>query len=270
MYRFLLTPRWLALALVVLLAAGVSIRLGLWQFSRLQDRLDSNALVEASLDQDPVDMAMLTGVGGDVDDDEEWRPVTLTGRYDTGGQLLVRYQTNEQQRGVDVVVPLVTADGTAALVDRGFLESPSGTPAVDDVPAPPSGEVTVTGWLRADSTAGSEATEPADGSVRALASAEVADSSAHPLLGGWVQALEESPEASTPLAGPEPPELDSGPHFFYGLQWFFFALLALIGYGYFAWDEAHPASRRSRSRRGGREDVPPPLPVGHDAERPAP
>ena len=259
MYRFLLTRRWLALALVVVLLGAVCVRLGFWQFSRLHDRQASNALIEASLDQEPVDVSTLTDVGTGVDEEDEWRRVTLTGRYDAAEMLLVRYQTNGEERGVDVVVPLVTADGTAALVDRGFLDSPAGTPDTADVPPPPDGEVTVTGWLRRDSTAGSEATAPSDGSVRALAAVEVAESSAHPLLGGWVQALEESPEPATALAGPEPPELDSGPHFFYALQWFFFALLALAGYLYFAWDEAHPDRRARRTRRESREDDPSPV-----------
>ncbi len=96
------------------------VRLGIWQLSRLSDRQDSNALIEASLVQEPVDVTALTAVGGGVSAEDEWRPVTLTGRYDTAEQLLVRYQTSEQQRGVDVVVPLVLADGTAVLVDRGL------------------------------------------------------------------------------------------------------------------------------------------------------
>ncbi len=124
--------------------------------------------------------------------------------------------------------------------------------------------MTVTGWLRQDSEAGDEATEPSDGTVRALSADTVAESSAHPLLGGWVQAREESPDPATPLVGPEPPELDSGPHFFYAMQWFFFALLALAGYLYFGWDEAHPGPRTTRSRRDSRED---PSPV---VGRPAP
>jgi cytochrome oxidase assembly protein ShyY1 len=35
----------------------------------------------------------------------------------------------------------------------------------------------------------------------------------------------------------ERPDLSNGPHFFYGLQWWFFAALAVFGFGYLAWDE---------------------------------
>ena len=52
------------------------------------------------------------------------------------------------------------------------------------------------------------------------------------------------------LAPVELPELDNGPHFFYGLQWWFFGVLALFGFGYLAWDE-----RRKRPGAGERDDV---------------
>ena len=251
MYRHLLTRRWLALALAVLVLAVLCVRLGLWQFQRLDERRASNAIVEHNLAAEPVGVTRLTAVDGSVPAAEQWRPVTATGRYDTAELLLVRYQTNAGRSGVDVVVPLVTEDGTAVLVDRGFLESPGRTPDAVEVPAAPAGEVTVTGWLRADSAAGFSATQPSDGTVRAVSATALAGSSTHPLLAGWVQARDESPAPGTPLSGPELPETDSGPHFFYGLQWFFFALLALVGYLWFAYDEAHP--RSGRTRAGGRE-----------------
>lgn len=248
MYRFLLTPRWLALAVVAVVVATACVRLGLWQFDRQSDRQGENATIEANLDAEPAPVDTLSSVGGSVVEDDEWREVTVTGRYDEAEQLLVRYQSNAGRSGVDVLVPLVQADGSAVLVDRGFYESPGSTPEATDIPPPPAGEVTVTGWLRRDSTAGSEATAPAEGNVRAVAAVEIAPTSDHPLLGGWVQAREESPAAATPLIEPEPPELGAGPHLFYGLQWIFFGLLALVGYGWFGWDEAHPRRRRHTGR----------------------
>jgi len=244
-YRFLLSPRWLGLALAVLVLGTVCVRLGFWQLSRLNDRVAENAVIEQNLTADPVPVRALSEPGGSVTGTEEWRPVTASGRYATADQLLVRYQSNGEARGVNVVTPLVTGNGTMVLVDRGFLESPSGTPDEADVPAPPEGEVTVTGWLRRDSDAPADATAPADGTVRAISAAALAGTLTSPVTAGWVQAADENPPPAQPLTAPEQPELDSGPHFFYALQWWFFALLAVVGYGYLAWDEAHPARRRS-------------------------
>ncbi len=35
----------------------------------------------------------------------------------------------------------------------------------------------------------------------------------------------------------ELPDLGNGPHFFYGLQWWFFGVLAVFGFFYLAYDE---------------------------------
>ena len=47
----------------------------------------------------------------------------------------------------------------------------------------------------------------------------------------------ESPRPAQPLESTELPELDNGPHFFYGLQWWFFGLLAVFGFFYLLYDE---------------------------------
>ena len=47
----------------------------------------------------------------------------------------------------------------------------------------------------------------------------------------------EDPRPATPLEPVELPELDNGPHFFYGLQWWFFGALAVFGFCYLLYDE---------------------------------
>ncbi|MDP9444223.1 MAG: SURF1 family protein, partial [Actinomycetota bacterium] len=63
-----------------------------------------------------------------------------------------------------------------------------------------------------------------------------------PLLRGFVSlddaARPHGRAAADALVRTQPPDLNSGPHFFYGLQWWFFAALAVGGFGYFAWVEA--------------------------------
>jgi cytochrome oxidase assembly protein ShyY1 len=129
------------------------------------------------------------------------------------------------------------------LVDRGWLATDN-TDTEFDVPAPPSGSVTVTGWLQPDSGAEAAATTPTDGQVRAISSAGFAPELPYSVTGGHLLLLEEIPAPSVPLAAPEPPDLGQGPHFFYGLQWFFFAALAVVGYVWFAWLEVHPRGPR--------------------------
>ena len=53
--------------------------------------------------------------------------------------------------------------------------------------------------------------------------------------------------AEKPLAAVELPEINDGPHFFYGLQWWFFGLLAIGGFVYLVYDEWR--QRRTRDRK---------------------
>ncbi len=108
--------------------------------------------------------------------------------------------------------------------------------------------MTVTGYVRADGTGSS--TRIDDLSTRALSSVAAEPAIGHRTYGGWVHLHSEDPEpdASQPvLTAAELPDLSNGPHFFYGLQWWFFGVLALFGFCYLLYDEW----RTSKSGRDG-------------------
>ena len=235
-------------AVVVVLLAWLAWWLGEWQFGRLEERQAQNALIERNEAAPVAPVAELIAPGRDVAADDEWRVVTATGTYDVDDTVIVRYRTREGASGVDVVVPLVTDSGTAVLVDRGWVAADNRGADAGDVPAPPSGEVTVTGWLRRDATG--DSTAVTDQSTRAVSSDRIGDALGREVYGGFVDLRSEDPAPEQALAPPERPDLDNGPHFFYGLQWWFFGLLALVGFGYLAWDE-----RRGSPRRRGRPDA---------------
>ena len=65
----------------------------------------------------------------------------------------------------------------------------------------------------------------------------------------------ESRSPAEPLEPAELPDLDNGPHFFYGLQWWFFGLLALFGFFYLAYDEWRAAGGRGTSAPPSRPDA---------------
>jgi len=149
--------------------------------------------------------------------------------------VIVRYRTRDGQSGVDLVVPLVTTSGSTLLVDRGWLATDNAGASPADVPAPPAGEVTVQGWVRADATGDSTAVN--DHSTRAISSDAIGAAIGHEVYGGFVVLESENGQPAAGLEPVELPELNNGPHFFYGLQWWFFGVLALFGFGYLAWDE---------------------------------
>ena len=244
-WGFLLSRRWVLFALAVLGLVAGTIWLGDWQFDRLTERKADNAVVRANEDKDPAPVDEVLASGRGVSDGDEWRLVEATGTYAADETVVVRYRTRDGASGVDVVVPLVTSAGPAVLVDRGWFETdPSGTDRTG-LPAPPSGEVTVTGWVRADGTGDSTAVD--DQSTRAVSSREIGEALGRDVYGGFVELRAEDGEPATGLEPVELPELNNGPHFFYGLQWWFFGVLAVFGFCYLAWDER---KRRSAGASG--------------------
>jgi cytochrome oxidase assembly protein ShyY1 len=251
--RFLLSRRWVAFFLVVVVLAYATWVLGRWQFHRLEDRQRNNAVVERNEGASPVPVDDVLAAGREVDPGDEWRLVTATGSYLSDETVIVRYRTRDGAGGVDVVVPLQTDAGPALLVDRGWLATGNSGATPDDVPAPPSGEVTVTGYVRKDATG--DSTRVTDGSTRSISSEQIGPAIGREVYGGFVDLASEDPPPETPLLEAELPDLGNGPHFFYGLQWWFFGLLAVFGFLYLAYDEW----RGPRDRRRGQNvrSIPP-------------
>ncbi|WP_370289518.1 SURF1 family protein [Nocardioides sp.] len=244
-WRFLLSRRWVLFFFAVLLIGYGTWWLGEWQFGRLADRRERNAIVETNEKQQPVPVGDVLGVGKPVAERDEWRLVSAEGEYDVARTVVVRYRTRDGAPGVEVVVPFVTEGGETFLVDRGWFGTDDPEIGPDKIPAPPSGEVTMTGWVRDNGTGESTAVD-SDRSTRAIASGPIGRAIDRELLNGFVALRSESPEPATALEPVELPDLGEGPHFFYGLQWWFFGLLATFGFGYLAWDERQNGPRKER------------------------
>lgn len=237
---FLISRRWVLFAIVVALLAYLAWWLGEWQFHRLDDRKERNAVVERNIDAPPASLRDVFSTDAPLPEGSEWKRVTATGTYDAESTLQIRYRTYEGNGGVEVVVPLTTTTGTVLLVDRGWLQTEDATAPATDVPAPPAGEVVVTGWARADAPESSTVHEEAGVmSARAISSRSFAEATGTTAYQGWLQLEEETPAATTEpeLRPSELPDLGSGPHFFYGLQWWLFGVMALFGFCYLAYDE---------------------------------
>ena len=195
----------------------------------------------------------MLSVNDDVDEDQEWLRVRATGVYDAAATVSVRYQTRDGESGVDLVTPLVTDGGTALLVDRGWVATDNTGEAPEDPPAPPEGDVEVVGWVRADATG--RGIEVEDGSTRAISSRTIGETLDIPVYRGFVDAETETPAPAVPVERTELPDLGEGPHFFYGLQWWFFGLLALFGFGYLVRDEMRGKHDGTRKGDAGNRPV---------------
>ncbi|MFC6238450.1 SURF1 family cytochrome oxidase biogenesis protein [Longivirga aurantiaca] len=231
-YAFLRQPRWLALGFLVLLVLPSFILLSRWQLSRLDDRRYFNDLVttHSAAAPVPVDSVMRAGDPLDaVGDDQRWFPVTATGRYDAGSTVLVRKRPLEGKNGFWVVTPLVTSSGSVLVVNRGWIAADGSASAAQAVPAPPTGEITLTGRLQPSEAAPD--VQPGDlpaGQITDLSVPLVAGgASAYP---GYVTLVESSPADSADLRPIPLPDLSDGPHLSYAVQWVFFAGVAVVGF----------------------------------------
>ncbi len=168
----------------------------------------------------------------------KWQPVKLTGTYDVGNQLIVRNRPFNGQPGYEVLTPLRLEDGTAVVIDRGWLpigDKVGGRP--DTVPAPPEGTVTVIARLRPAEPDVSRGAPT--GQIASINLAGYAGRVDYPLRqGAYALLVSETPRpaAPAPLAFPKP-SLDEGPHLSYGMQWFAFGALLFVGFGYAARQE---------------------------------
>ncbi|MFS1298763.1 SURF1 family protein [Streptosporangium longisporum] len=236
MYRFLLTPRWLALHVVVLLVIPAFLFLGQWQFGRFEERSASSDRTTANLTAPAVPVRELTSPGGTVAARDRHRAVTARGTYDTGASLLVRRRTQDRMVGFYVLTPLVAGDGTGVLVNRGWIKAGATADSVPPVPPPPPGEVTVTGRLRpAESEESSGIRDRAglpEGQVLLIDTAAIGRRLPYRLLGGYVELVEQTPRAASAPAPVPPPDVGGGGglNLAYSVQWWLFIGVAVGGW----------------------------------------
>ena len=188
-----------------MLVATGCVLLGRWQLDRLGQRRARNAVLAARLALPPVP------VRRDVTaDSARQRRVTAHGVYDFAAERTWPGRSFQGTPGVALVTPLRLADGSAVLVDRGWVPSPDAfhvdrtlyrepdtatVTGIALIPPRGRGDVDVSGFLPFVIQLEAPPPEPAKGLPRR-----------------W-----------------PPPTFDDGPHLSYAIQWFSFALIALVG-----------------------------------------
>ncbi|MEN3533778.1 SURF1 family protein [Microbispora sp. ZYX-F-249] len=235
MYRFLLTRRWVGLHLLVLALIPAFFFLGKWQWGRFEERSATSALITANLGAAPVPIDRLGRPGATVPERDRYRIVTATGRYDPAHELVVRRRTLNTRVGFYVITPLVTPQG-AVLVNRGWVPAGATADAPPRVPAPPTGEVTVTGRLRPAETRENTGIRnrsglPA-GQILLIDTPALAKGLPYGVFGGFVELTAQTP---MPAEAPEllpPPDVGGGGglNLAYAVQWWLFIGIAVGGW----------------------------------------
>lgn len=237
-YRFLLSRQWVLLTLVALLLIPVMVRLGFWQLHRHEARVDRNDQIATSLSASKVPVQRVAEAGRQPTEDDKYRTVTASGRYDTEHEVVVRQRTasDEQSIGYFVVTPLIQKDGSALLVNRGWIEAPGDLTTFPDVPPAPKGEVKVAGRLMPDETTEESGIKDKKGlpprQVMLINSEQQAAAMDRPVLGGFIELTDTSPKppGKQPARLPEPDHSGIGAHMAYAVQWWLFAAAVPVGW----------------------------------------
>ncbi|MFJ9106096.1 SURF1 family protein [Streptomyces sp. NPDC102405] len=237
MYRFLLSRQWVILTLVALLLIPTMIRLGIWQMHRYEERTARNQLVSEAMSAKPVPVEQMTSPGHTVTTHDRYRSVTAKGHFDTDDEVVVRRRTNsDDEVGYHVLTPFVLDDGKVLLVNRGWIPSDGPTQtAFPKIPAPPKGEITVTGRLMPDETTAASGIKNLKGlpdrQVMLINSEQEAERLGATVLGGYIAQTAPEPKGDSPeLMGANPGKEDAALNYAYAIQWWLFAVGVPIGW----------------------------------------
>ncbi|MEU2613814.1 SURF1 family protein [Micromonospora sp. NPDC007271] len=259
MYRFLLTPRWLGYLALTLVAAALMVFLGNWQLDRYRGRTAVNERIDAGASMAPVPLreALPAPTGGPGStgpapaEQVTWSKATATGRYDAANIVLVRGRTVDREVGYEVLTPLVLADGTAVLVDRGWIPPVpgGGATAQPPVPAAPAGDVTVTGRV-VPSESGGGTVDRRNGKLetRRISIARIASQLPYPVAGGYLLLDQQTPAADPAFQAVPIGHANNWQNFGYVVQWWLFAGMSLVGYAWVARREARRAAGLDQPR----------------------
>jgi surfeit locus 1 family protein len=230
------TGRGIAAAALVVLIAGVCIRLGFWQLDRHAERERLTQSLQSAAALPPLELTgdSLRAVFSSPDA-YLYRRVLVTGVYQPDSELVLRGRAMGGTPGVHLVTPLQLADGPAlVLVNRGWAASPDAA-TIDPATFSEPGTRTVEGILQPIGSGGEtrEASLTVNGrEVRTVQRLDFSTVSVEisPLLPVLVQQLPSSAGAAGSLIRLPPPLVDAGPHLGYAFQWFSFAAIAILGF----------------------------------------
>ena len=249
---------WIFVTILVVIAAAVMIRLGIWQLDRLEGRRAFNAQVSSQINE-PILPFTPAVSAGDLEN-LEFRNVQIEGQYDLENTLVLGNQVWDEQIGVHLLSPLkIAGSDHVILVDRGWIPfNDWENRKLSDYDE--TGTVTVEGMLRVTQTrlglrdCLDEIVPEPPFQVWCLALDDIASHLPYELLGVYVIQAPLGDQLSPPYRAIPQIEISEGPHLSYAIQWFTFAAILLIGYPFFVQREMNARARKAQEEAQDSED----------------
>jgi surfeit locus 1 family protein len=208
------------IALAVALAA-VFVRLGFWQLDRLGERRQRNVAIRAVLSAPAMPFAELPRIGSAM------RQAVVVGVPDYANDFVLTGRSRDGSPGVHIFTPVrIRGNDTAVLVNRGWVYAPDA--ATIDLPRWRESRATFRGYT-VEIPAAATVVPPKGRAMRMLNAPAIDSLLPYPFFRHYVVARD-SMDERTP-ARLEDPDLGEGPHLSYAIQWFTFAIIALVGAG---------------------------------------
>lgn len=215
-----------AITLFALALIGLCLWASHWQYARGVARHHRNFVITSHVDQS---ITTLDAIGSDVTG-AEWCKVSITGKFDSSHQILLRNQYSQGVYGFDLLTIFTDTTSRTFWVDRGWIAPGKNATSTPTLPKTSSAVVAITGRIRLDDSLpqGSFfAISP--GSKNLISKWNAQSRSTIRTESFYIDLLSASDPQMSPAVPAELPDLTDGPHMAYALQWLFFA--GLIGYG---------------------------------------
>lgn len=218
-------PSMFLLHLVAVAGIVMAVWMGQWQIDAWQEHRKDRAAEVANDAPEP--LADLMGPDERFPTSGLGKPVTVAGEWLPDSTVYVAERPHEDDFGFWMVTSVAT--GPAAIpVVLGWSET------LEQMPAVPTGDVEVTGWLQ-PGEAGKPDDDPEDDVLPTLRIADLLQRVDRDLYGGYVimkapEALRAGLTAVTPDSLPKPPTFTALRNLLYGLEWWCFA-----GFAAFLW-----------------------------------
>ena len=223
--------RWLGYLALVVVFATVCVLLSQWQFARREQAQAQIARLQANYSSQPVPVSEVLRENSAMNPDDQWKPVTATGKYLPELQVLVRNRTHLAAPGFDIISPFLTESGIILVIDRGWIPAAADGRSPSAIPALPSGrENVVVRLIPAEPVL--QGQSDTDQLISSIHVPELAVAWSHPTYtGAYGSLVSETPPSPTGILASRP-ELTEGNHLSYALQWIAFAVLGFIGLGW--------------------------------------
>lgn len=222
-------PRSILFFGLTVVAALVFARLGVWQVERLQERRALNALGEAARALPPLNLDDPAQAGLAASGGIQNRHVQVTGRYDPAAELVIRGQSEGGVPGVRLITPLKPLRGdTVILVQRGYVTTADAR-TIDPGPLAEGGLQVVRGiaFQLPDSADGAPLDVAGRLTWRRVDLRTLRQRLPYPVADYLVLQTPDSTLPKLPRRD-SAPVLDDGPHLSYAVQWFSFAITAVV------------------------------------------